>query len=54
MGNIAVPRKPEGQVDMANAESQFRNAAVGLQANAAFVTFWTVGVPIEGIAYRRP
>jgi hypothetical protein len=27
MGNIAVPRKPEGQVDMGNAESQFRNAA---------------------------
>jgi hypothetical protein len=41
-----VPRKPEGQVDMGNAETQFRNAA--------FVTFWTVGVPVEGIAYRCP
>ena len=54
LGNITVPRKPEGQVDMGNAETQFRNRAVGLGANTALVTFGTASIPMEGIAYKCP
>lgn len=53
-GNIKVPRGANGLVDIASAETQFRNAAVGLGGNVAFVTEGALGVPTAGIAYRCP
>lgn len=53
-GNIKVPKNSNGLVDMATAETEFRNQAVGLGANAALVTVGPLGVPVEGIAYRCP
>jgi len=53
-GNIKVPRNENGLVDIASAETQFRNAAVGLGGNVAFVTEGALGVPTAGIAYRCP
>jgi hypothetical protein len=41
-------------VDMANAQRQFRNQAVGLNGNVGLVTSGPVGAPGEGIAYRCP
>jgi hypothetical protein len=54
VGNINVPRDAQGQIDTANAGTQFRNQTVGLGGNTAFVTSSPWGVPAEGIAYRCP
>jgi hypothetical protein len=54
VGNISVPGNAQGQVDMGNAETQFRNQTVGLGGNAAFVTSAPLGFPVEGVAYRCP
>lgn len=53
VGNLQVPRTG-GNVDIANASSQFRNQAIGLGADTALVTYGSAGVPVEGIAYRCP
>ena len=53
-GNIRVPRNADGVVDIANAQTQFRNEAVGLGGNVALVTEGALGVPTAGIAYRCP
>ena len=50
VGNIEVP----GQVDIATADTVFRNQVIGLGGNAAFITVSALGVPIEGVAYRCP
>jgi hypothetical protein len=54
VGNIKVPRGADGNVDIANAEAEFRNQTIGLGGNTAFETAAPLGVPIEGIAYRCP
>ena len=51
VGNIKNPRDAQGQVDLANADTEFRNQSVGLGGNTAFVTSDLLG---EGIAYRCP
>jgi hypothetical protein len=48
VGNIEVPGRTS------NKEVQFRNRAVGLGANTAFVTVTVFGAPVDGIAYRCP
>jgi hypothetical protein len=54
VGNLKVPRNAGGNVDIANAETEFRNQTVGLGGNTAFETSAALGVPVEGIAYRCP
>jgi hypothetical protein len=54
VGNIKVPRGADGNVDIANAETDFRNQTIGLGGNTAFETAAPLGVPFEGIAYRCP
>ena len=54
VGNINVPGAAKGQVDMLDANDQFRNQVVGLGGNTAFITYSTLGIPVEGIAYRCP
>lgn len=54
VGNIKVPRDSQGNVDIANAETEFRNQIVGLGGNTGFVTYGPLGVPVEGVAYRCP
>ena len=53
-GNITVPRDASGQLDVANAEADVRNQAIGFGANAVLVTGSRVGVPATGVAYRCP
>lgn len=52
VGNVLVPTTPEGNVDLANAERQFRNQVVGLGGNTGLVTFGPLGAPSQGIAYH--
>jgi hypothetical protein len=52
VGNIKVSRDAQGQVDIANANAEFRNQVIGLGGNTAFVTSAPLGVPVEGVAYR--
>jgi hypothetical protein len=54
VGNINVPGAAKGEVDMLDANTQFRNQVVGLGGNTAFITYDTLGIPAEGIAYRCP
>lgn len=54
VGNIQVPHYADGSVDIANAEAKFRNQTIGLGGNTAFLTAGSLGVPIEGVAYRCP
>jgi hypothetical protein len=54
VGNIKVPGEASGQVDIATADTEFRNQAIGFGGNAAFVTSSPFGIPVEGIAYRCP
>ena len=54
VGNIKVPGEGSDQVDITTADTQFRNQVVGFGGNAAFVTSSTLGVPVEGVAYRCP
>jgi hypothetical protein len=54
VGNIKVPRDAQGQVDIANADAEFRNQTIGLGGNTAFVTSAPLGVAVEGVAYRCP
>lgn len=52
VGNIAVPKDEHGLVNGATAATEFRNLAIGLGGNAAFVTSGIESIPLEGIAYR--
>jgi hypothetical protein len=52
VGNVKVPTTAEGNVDLANAERQFRNEVVGLGGNTGLVTYGPVGAPSTGIAYH--
>ncbi len=54
VGNVQVPKNAQGLVDMASAQSQFRNQVVGLGGNAGLVTDGLVKFPSAGIAYRCP
>jgi hypothetical protein len=54
LGNIQVPKNDQGLADAASAQNQFRNQAVGLGSNVAFVTEGFVSIPVAGIAYRCP
>jgi hypothetical protein len=54
VGNINVPGAARGDVNMLDANNQFRNQVVGLGGNTAFITDDTLGIPVEGIAYRCP
>jgi len=54
VGNLKATRGADGAVDGANAAAEIRNQTVGLGGNAAFVSAGSVGVPLEGIAYRCP
>ena len=54
VGNIHVPKDPNGLVDAASAGTQFRNEVVGLGGNAGFVTYGFLSAPVEGVAYRCP
>jgi hypothetical protein len=51
VGNIKVPRDAQGQVDVVNSDTEFRNQTVGFGGNTAFVTSSLLG---EGVAYRCP
>ena len=50
VGNIQVV----DNVPPAATETEFRNQAIGLGANAALATVSILGVPFEGVAYRCP
>jgi hypothetical protein len=52
VGNIKVPGTGSGNVDIATADTEFRNQVVGFGGNAAFITSSTLGIPVEGVAYR--
>ena len=54
VGNINVPGAAKGEVDMLDANNQVRSQAVGLGGNTAFITYDTLGIPVEAIAYRCP
>jgi hypothetical protein len=54
VGNIKVPGEASGQLDIATAGTEFRNQTVGVGGNTAFVTSSTLGIPVEGVAYRCP
>jgi hypothetical protein len=47
VGNIKVPRDAQGQVDIANADAEFRNQTIGLGGNTAFVTSAPLGVSVS-------
>ena len=51
VGNLKIPRDANGQVDLPNADTEFRNQTVGLGGNTAFVTSEIQG---QGIGYRCP
>jgi hypothetical protein len=54
VGNVNVPRDSKGEVDIANASTEFRNQVVGLGGNTGLVTSAALGVPSEGVAYVCP
>ena len=51
VGNLKISRDAQGQVDLANAETEYRNQTVGLGGNTALVTSAIMG---QGIGYRCP
>ena len=51
VGNIMVPKAPDGTVSSKTAKTEFRNQAVGFGGNTALVTYGTESVPVEGVAY---
>jgi hypothetical protein len=54
VGNIKVPTDSHGNVDMANAATQFRNQTIGLGGNTGLVTYGLASAPAQGVAYRCP
>lgn len=48
VGNIKVA----DNLPPPQAQTEFRNQAIGFGANAALATLVVVGVPVEGVAYR--
>jgi hypothetical protein len=54
VGNIKAPSDSNGNVDLINAATEFRNQTIGLGGNTAFVTYGPLGAPEQGVAYRCP
>ena len=54
VGNIRVPKNDQRVVDMASAQTQFRNQTVGFGGNVGLVTEGSLKFPVAGIAYRCP
>ncbi|HEX2586554.1 MAG TPA: hypothetical protein VHL14_15630 [Steroidobacteraceae bacterium] len=54
LGNIKVPLNSDGQSAVTNPDVEFKNQAMGLGGNTAFVTLGTLDFPKTGIAYRCP
>lgn len=54
VGNVRVPIESQGQLDIADADTRFRNEVIGLGGNTAFVTSSSLGIPVQGVAYRCP
>jgi hypothetical protein len=54
VGNVRVPIESQGQVDIADADTRFRNQVLGFGGDTAFVTSSSLGIPVQGIAYRCP
>jgi hypothetical protein len=54
VGNVRVPIESQGQLDIADADTRFRNQVIGLGGNTAFVTSSSLGIPVQGVAYRCP
>jgi len=54
VGDVRVPIEIQGQVDIADADARFRNQVIGFGGNTAFVTSSSLGIPVQGIAYRCP
>jgi hypothetical protein len=54
VGNIRVPKDKQGNVDIASAQTQFRNQTVGLGGNVGLVTEGFLKVPVAGVAYHCP
>ena len=54
VGNVRVQVDVNRQVDIANASAVFRNRVVALGGNTGLVTDGSVGIPVEGTAYRCP
>ena len=54
VGNVRVPIEDQGRVDIADADTRFRNQVIGLGGNTVFVTSSSLGIPVQGIAYRCP
>jgi carbon monoxide dehydrogenase subunit G len=51
VGNLRISRDAQGQVDLVDADTEYRNQTVGLGGNTAFVTSSVLG---QGIGYRCP
>ena len=51
VGNLTIPRDAQGQPDLVNADTEYRNQTVGLGGNTALVTSSMLG---QGIGYRCP
>jgi hypothetical protein len=49
VGNIQVPKNEQGVVDMASAQTQFRNQAVGFGGHAGLVTEGFLKYPVAGM-----
>ena len=54
VGNVRVQVDVNRQVDIANASAVFRNRVVALGGNTGLFTDGSVGIPVEGAAYRCP
>jgi|SRR5579862_1323244 len=52
VGNVRVPIESQGQLDIADADTRFRNQVIALGGNIAFVSSSSLGIPVQGIAYR--
>jgi hypothetical protein len=53
-GHIRVARSAQRDLDIARAQTESRNPALGPSANTALVTTDPPGIPVEGIAGRCP
>lgn len=54
VGNVHVPRDPNGNLQFVNVDVEFRNLVVGLGGNVGFITAGSADAPTEGIAYHCP
>ena len=54
VGNVHVPRDPNGNPQFVNVDVEFRNLVIGLDGNVGLITAGSASAPTEGIAYRCP